>query len=92
MDEETTDAIEEEKAFVGIQAPYRSVLIGMLQDGDRDIRYPVLTIEMPCGAAYVFEDREDVPAETLVCSCGDTKHIVIGYTVEGVNGTGESKR
>jgi hypothetical protein len=85
MSEETTDATEEEKAFVGIQAPIRSVLVAMLQDGDRDMRYPVLTIGMPCGAEYIFEDREEVPEKTLMCSCGNPKHIVIQYFHEAID-------
>ena len=95
MGGKTTDYMEESKEdadkFVGIKAPYRSVLVGMLQDGDRDVRYPVLSIGMPCGREYFFGDREEVPERTLMCGCGDPNHIVIQYSVEGSDGTGEKE-
>ena len=95
MGEESKEHIEEPEddtdKFVGIHAPHRTVLVAMLQDGDRDMSVSVLTIGMPCGKEYVFENRSDVPEKTLMCGCGDLKHVVIKYAVEDSNGTGEKK-
>ena len=87
MSEETPDPTAEQKVFTGISAAHREIIVAMLQDGDRDMRFPVLTIGMPCGKKYIFECREEVPEQTLMCGCGDPKHIVIKYFIEDDNDT-----
>lgn len=82
------DELEPDRdAFTGISVFCREILVAMLQDGDRDLRFPVLKIGMPCGNEYIFECREDMPEKTLVCKCGDPKHIVIEYLKEDENDT-----
>ena len=82
-----SEEIRDPDAFRGIGAPCREILVAMLQDGDRDLRFPVLKIGMPCGNEYIFECREDMPEKTLMCGCGNPKHIVIKYFIEDDNDT-----
>jgi len=93
MEEKTTDHIEKEAIidlvegedlgeFVGIHAVHRNILVDMLLDGDRDLKCPVLKIGMPCGKEYIFEKREEVPLKTLMCGCGNPKHVVVKYSME----------
>ena len=79
---ETQPTEKESDKFVGIFAPRRAILVDMLQDGDRDMSVPVLTIGMPCGNTYIFECREEMPQKTLNCECGNPEHVVIQYAVE----------
>ena len=68
--------------FFGIRVYCKQILYDFLLDGNRDCSRPILTIQMPCGYGYSFENREDLPEETLMCFCKNPKHVVIKYSTK----------
>ena len=55
----------------------QSIREWMLKNGltDKQVaKKPFLTIKMPCGCWSVYETFEDIPNESVPCSCGNPKH------------------
>ena len=36
-----------------------------------------MVIKMACDMVYTFQGPDDFPIDTLMCECGDTKHVVV---------------
>jgi hypothetical protein len=39
----------------------------------------ILFIKMPCGKSISFKKYEDIPDESMPCTCGNPKHYFIRY-------------
>lgn len=66
--------VEREKETAGrdVLADYLRSLV----DGCPDI---VLSLDLPCGEHYECKDYEDLPYESVPCTCGDPGHWFIKY-------------
>ena len=40
---------------------------------------PLLRITMPCGEVIQWESFDEIPSESIVCSCGNPSHWFIKY-------------
>lgn len=45
---------------------------------DDDGKFPV-ELTMPCGHSKTFDDIEDVPFESISCTCGNPNHWFVKY-------------
>ena len=72
----------EMQVYVAFRAKDASTLIAALSVG---YEFPV-DIELPCGRQVTFESLRDVPARTMACPCGNSKHFVVKYEADWYTG------
>jgi len=81
----------EKAAYYGIQANNKKVLIWSLKDKVEELKrggmvhfnpdLPLLQITIPpCRHSVTYRSFEEIPEESVPCSCGNPNHWFIKYT------------